>query len=93
LDAAADPGWVVKKIYFWVLQTSPEDKGAAAVGFQDSAGLSVSTEMWTTRADVVTDGVLQEGVAFATGLAIVEETTTHESKIRWWLETVMLKRE
>jgi hypothetical protein len=87
-----DPGHVVQKMYIWIIQMRGADRGAAAAGFQDQAGLSLSTERWTTRADVVNDGVFEEGIAIGMALAIVQETATQTNKVRWWSETVKLEK-
>ena len=88
-----DPGLVVKKIYAWVIQMRGEDEGAAAAGFQDSAGLSMSDEVWTSRGDVVNDGVFENGLALGLALAIVEEIETKTNKVRWWTETIKLQKQ
>jgi hypothetical protein len=88
-----DPGHLVKKMYVWLIQMRGVDEGAAAAGFQDSAGLSMSDEVWTSRDDVVTDGVFEDGLALGLALAIVEEKETQKNKVRWWTETIKLQKQ
>jgi hypothetical protein len=88
-----DPGHVVQKMYVWVIQMRGVDEGAAAAGFQDSEGLSMSNEVWTCRDDVVNDGVFEDGLALGLALAIVGEKATQKNKVRWWTDTIKLQKQ
>ena len=87
------PGESHLDLLVWIAQHNLDGTGAFAFSSQDTAGLRVDPEQWSTPPAPPQYGTFQDGPATAMAVLISTRKSDGATTTFWWAESVIVKNE